>query len=248
MKNLSILILILGLASCSVKSTSSKTSSSTSNPSTTNPGDTGGGGSGGGGGGSGGDGVTSCDGVARSGATLCYYKNIPTIIASGGTYGQTWWSSSQFITDSGNSPSQFSTDATFNVRIIPRSSTASTTSTFGKSCSTYMTYATKLQVQLMLRKNGTSLGEVATLDAAINSASKVWRFTVPATSEPLILEVVNVLSDSRCTGFYGSKPSGCSTNPYKDIPINQKGPTECVAFDIQYSTDETYDLPGSSAN
>jgi hypothetical protein len=108
--------------------------------------------------------------------------------------------------------------------------------------------ATKLKVQLMLHKSGVSVGEVATLTSSLNTPSNVWHFTIPATSTPLILEVINVNSDSRCTGIYGSKPTSCTTNPYLDIPINNDGPTECVAFDIQYSTDQTYDLPGTTAN
>ena len=193
--------------------------------------------------------TVDCDGVARNGMTHCYYKNIPTVFASGGIYGQTWWSSTSFIAGSGNSPGQFSTDATFNVRIIPRTPVANSTSTFNKVCSPYRMYATQLQVKLMLHKNGVSVGEVATLNSTIGVPSKVWHFTnLPATSDPLILEVVNVNSDSRCTGFYGSKPASCTSSPYLDIPINTVGPTECVAFDIQYSTDSTYDLPGASAN
>lgn len=238
------IFLIIALTACTVKSTNTKNSASTS------PVGSGGGGTGGGGGG----GTTTpggiaCDGINNNtGATQCYYKNIPTIQASGGPYGQLWWSSTNFIATSGNSPYQFSTDAVFNVRIIPRSPTAGALSTFNKSCSSYMMYATKLKVQLMMHKNGVSLGEIATLTSPLNTPSNVWHFTVPVTSQPLILEVINVQSDSRCSGFYGSKPSSCTTNPYLDIPINNNGPTECVAFDIQYSTDNTYDLPGSPAN
>ena len=244
--NLCTVLFILGvLTSCTVKTTDSSSTSSGTSPISSGGGGTGGGGTGGGGTGGGG---ISCDGVARSGVTKCYYKNIPTVIASGGTYGQSWWSSTNYVVATGADPKIFSTDATFNVRIIPRTPTTGSTSTFGKSCSTYMNYATKLKVQLMLHRNGVSVGEVATLTAPIDTASTVWHFTVPASSDPLVLEVVNVLSDSRCSGYYGSKLSTCSTNPYYDIPINTKGPTECVAFDIQFSTDETYDLPGSSAN
>jgi hypothetical protein len=250
--NLCTVLLITGiLASCSVKTTdtASSTSSGTS-PISTGGGSTGGGGNtGGGGGNTGGGGSTiSCDGVARAGVTKCYFKNIPTITASGGTFGQSWWSSTSYVAATGSDPKVFSTDATFNVRIIPRVATTGSTSTFGKSCSTYMNYATKLKVQLMLHRNGVSVGEIATLTADMDIPSKVWHFTVPASSDPLVLEVVNVLSDSRCSGKYGTKLSTCSTNPYYDIPINTKGPTECVAFDLQFSTDETYDLPGASAN
>lgn len=191
---------------------------------------------------------TSCNGIYRDGVTKCYYRNIPSIIASGGTYGQTWWSSTNFVASSGVSPAQFSTDATFNVRIVPRIPSSTDTSTFGKACSQWMTNASKLKVQLMLHKNGVSVGEVATLTSSIDTPSKVWHFQVPVTADPLVLEVVNVLSDSRCSGKYGSIPTSCKTNVYMDIPVNTKGPTECVAFDIHMSTDETYDLPGESAN
>ncbi len=234
------------ISACTVKQTSSKTTSSTSTstsgtsgsttttttpPTTTTT-----------------TGGISCDGVYHDGATRCYYKNIPTIMASGGTSGQTWWSSTNFIASSGNSPNQFSSDATFNVRIIPRTPVANATSTFGKVCSASRMYATKVKVQLMLHKSGVSVGETATLSSTIGAASNVYHFSVPATSAPLVLEVVNVQSDSRCTGMYGTNLSGCATNPYYDIPINTAGPTECVGFDIQYSTDETYDLPGTAAN
>lgn len=263
MKNyykISMVVLIMsGLSACSVKTTASKSavSSSTSgSTANTNPGTTTCTTTGStttcttiGTGTTTGTSVSGCDGVSRNGASRCYYKNIPTVLASGGTYGQTWWSSTNFISTTGNSPGQFSTDASFNVRIIPRTPTANSTSTFGKTCSPYRMYATKLKVQLMIHKSGVSVGEVATLTAPINTASNVWHFTVPSgTTDPLVLEVINVSSDSRCTGFYGSNPSSCTSNPYLDIPINTAGPTECVAFDIQYSTDETYDLPGSSAN
>ncbi len=103
----------------------------------------------------------------------------------------------------------------------------------------------------MMHISGVSVGEVATLTAPLDTASGVWHFTVPATSNPLILEVINVESDSRCSGFYGSKPTDCATNPYRDIPMpipDNNNLRECVAFDIQYSTDSTYDLPGPSAN
>ena len=239
-KNVVIVLALSSLMACSVKSSHSNKPPVADNlPSSVSPVA----------GSSSGTSAPSCDGVVRDGVTHCYYKNISTLFASGGNLGQSWWSSTSFIASSGNSPNQFSTDATFNVRIIPRAPVANATSTFGKTCSPYRMYATKLQVQLMLHKNGVSVGEVATLNSTIGSPSNVWHFTnLPRTSDPLILEVVNVQSDSRCTGFYGEKPSSCTSTPYLDIPINTTGPTECVAFDIQYSTDSTYDLPGASAN
>lgn len=191
---------------------------------------------------------TGCDGVARSGASICYYKNIPTVQVSGGVYGQSYWRSSSL--SSSISQNQFRTDGTFNVRIIARSP-QSGTSTFGRSCSPYMLNSTKLRVKIQLHKQGVSLGEEATLTSDIGTPSAVWRFTPPGgTTDPYVLEVVNVESNARCTGAYGTALASCSTNPYYGIPVqtNTAYSTECAAFDIQFATDDTYDLPGARAN
>jgi hypothetical protein len=184
--------------------------------------------------------VSGCDGIARSGATSCYYQNIPTVQVSGGLPGQTYWSSVNL--PSAISQNQFATDATFNVRIIPRVADPNVLSASGKTCSPFtINNSKKLQVKLMLRKQGTSLGPVVTLSADRDVASSKGMFTVPGgTTTPYILEVVSVMSDTRCTWAGGSSTLYC---PYADIPVNNLGPTECVAFDIQFSTDYTYDLP-----
>lgn len=201
----------------------------------------------------------TCDGVYHDGATRCYYKNIPTIQVMGATTtavanGTPYWSSSNWIaSNSGISPNQFATDATFNVRIIPRFPSsgvaASNPAVSGKSCSPFSPTTDtfkKLYVQLRLRTQNSTGGDIATLTSTLDTPSNVWHFTVPASSQPLVLEVVNVMADIRCN-WSGGK-SYC---PYADIPLNSpttKAATECVAFDLQYSTDETYDLPGVSAN
>jgi hypothetical protein len=181
-----------------------------------------------------------CDGVARGTATTCYYKNIPTVQVSGGVPGQTYWSSVNLPTSI--SQNQFVTDGTFNVRIIARTALASVLSSSGKICSPFMVgNSKKLKVQLMLRKQGVGLGEVQTLTSSNDTPSAVAHFTPPGgTTQPYILEVTSVLSDTRCTWAGGSNNLYC---PYADIPINTLGPTECEAFDIQFSTDNTYDLP-----
>jgi hypothetical protein len=244
-----VLLLMSALTSCSVKSTSSKVSTSTSTSATGTSPTTGSTGSSGTGGSSGSDtSNVTCQEIVDG---KCYRK-VSNIQASGGSYGQTWWSSTNY-TASGSalSPNLFATDAVFNVRIIPRSPTANATSTFNRVCSPYMMYATKVKVQFMLHKQGVTVGDVGTVFAPLNSTSGIYKFAVPASSEPLVLEVVNVQSDSRCASksgsttqsYYGTIPSSCSSNPYLDIPINGGSyPTECVAFDILYSTDETWSI------
>jgi len=251
---ISALVMMTMLVSCSVKSTSSKITTTTTT--STSPIGTGTGSENGNGTGNGGTSVSGCDGVSRDGATRCYYKNIPTIQVMGATSAATsngtpYWSSSTITSNgTGISPNQFATDGTFNIRIIPRLANATTAasnpSVAGKTCSPFMNNAKKLYVQIRLRQQGASTGEIATLSAAIDAASNVWHFSPPASATPLVLEVINVMSDIRC-----NLSGGKYYCPYADIPLNSPTmtyPTECVAFDLQYSTDETYDLPGSPAN
>jgi hypothetical protein len=199
----------------------------------------------------------ACDGVFHDGATRCYYKNIPTIQVMGATTAATsagapYWSSAT-LTSSGTgiSPNQFATDRTFNVRIIPRKASSTTAAVNqavpGKPCSPYMNNSTKLYVKVRLRQQSASTGEIATLSSSIGTASNVWHFSPPVTAQPLVLEVMSVDADIRCN--LSNKKLYCD---YADIPLSNPTvstvPTECVAFDLQYSTDETYDVPGTSAN
>jgi hypothetical protein len=236
------------LSACSVKSTSSK--SSTTSTSGTSPVN--------GNGSSTTTGGIACDGINNTGATKCYFKNIPTIQAMGVTRensGKTIWSSRSL--DTSIPQNQFTTDEVFNVRIVPRmaikTNQAVNPSVPGKSCNHTMTnIATKLFVQLKLQTKeedlaGSTSGEVATLSAEIGQPSSVWHFSKRVTRSNLVLKVITVLSDSRCNESKGTRY--CD---YADIPLayptDYSKPTECVAFDIQFSTDETYDLPGASAN
>lgn len=248
-----------GLSACSVKSTSSK--SSTTSTSGTSP--VSGNGNGSGTGSSTTTGGITCDGINNTGATKCYFKNIPTIQAMGvppANIGKTIWSSSKHL-DSSIPQNQFATDEVFNVRIVPRmaikTNPAINPSVPGKTCNHTMTnIATKLFVQLKLQTKeedlaGRTSGEVATLSAGIDEPSKVWHFSKRVTRSNLVLKVITVFSDTRCNGYNGK--GYC---PFADIPLTKHPnpiidatyPTECVAFDIQFSTDETYDLPGASAN
>lgn len=240
MKNLkqtSFLILLLAatLASCVQKSGTTKTIYTTvTNPSTTT--------------GSGTGSTTSCsDGVARSGATRCYYKELPTFVFSGsGMQGPIYWSSATDL-PSDFSKYNFVTDATFAVRIKPVIVDGGT-SIQKRRCSQYTkNNFTKLQVKVMLGKesdNGLS-SNIQTLTASVGSYSNTARFTVSrGTNAPYVMSIYSVLSNHRCNALYGSAPTGCPS-AYYDIPVvvNTAYETECVGFELQFATDETYDLP-----
>lgn len=193
--------------------------------------------------------ITGCsDGVARSGATSCYYTNLPRLVFSGENTGtnQIQWSSS---TDRPSyiDPGQFSTDATFSVRIRASALVGTETSRQGRTCAgPFLTPYTKVRAYLQLRKAGASSGEVVEVTSTIGGSANTARFTVPrGTTEPFILDVKGIVSDYRCT--YGSLTADmktrCAAGTYfADIPIST-GPTPCVAFTIEMATDSTYDLP-----
>lgn len=247
-------LLMIAISGCSVKSTNSKTSSSTSSSTSTL-------GSSGSSSGSG-SGSTSnvCDGIPHDGATRCYYKNLPTIQVMGQTTaairnGVPLWNSRSLGTSI--SQGQFNTDARFNIRIVPRmavkTNPAANPSVAGKSCNHLMSsdyIASKLYVQVKIQTlqdytSGSANGQVATMSASIDAPSAVYRFDTSSlpndADHPLVLKVVSVLTDSRCR-----QPNGTNYCPFSDLPLSSPtttAPTECVAFDIQYATDETYDLP-----
>ncbi len=228
-------------AACSVKSTSSKTTTTSSTSASTSTSDTSS------------SGTTT--NVIENGTTDCpvvvegkCYRKVSGIIASGGTAGQSWWSSTSYTASgTGRSPNLFSTDGVFKVRVVARSSSNSFggTSTFGRTCSPIMNNSKKLKVSLMLHMSGVSVGDTAYLESAIDVASPVYSFSPPASASPLVLEVVNVQSDAACSGAYGSVPSGCT---YMKIPVqsNTSYPTECVDFDILYSTDDVWSATPSN--
>ncbi len=239
-----LLITILAISACAEKKTGSTVNQYITNPVTgtgtggVNP-VTGTGGTGA---------LTGCsDAVVRSGATKCYYTNLNKITLSGpGTPGPVYWSSINNL-PTHISPNQFRTDAKFAVRMKPSHPAALSNSLQGRKCSDALaTNFNKLKVYVMLRRSTDTMGgELKELTADVGSYSNTARFTPPGgTTNPYILEVVGVQSDHRCTGKYGTPLSGCSTNPYYDIPVdNNTFPTNCVAFNLEFATDETYDLP-----
>lgn len=232
---------LLIVSACGEKTVSNKSSSSSSSSSSS--GSTTGSGTGSS------TSPSSCDGIPRSGVTSCYYKNLPEVALSGpGTTGITYWSSATDLAGTGISSNQFLTDATFSVRMIPSYITDSRNSKQGRKCSQWTaSNFTKMKLFVMLRKSGVTVGETGELIATAGSNgnwnySNTYRFSVPSgATSPFILEVVGVQTNHRCTGTYGSVPTGCT---YMDIPVNAApNPTECVGFKLQMATDETYDLP-----
>jgi hypothetical protein len=245
-----LLVMLVAFTGCAEKSTGSKvTNNYITNPLT--PGD------------SNGDGIpdtgggttpTGCDGIARgsSAVTDCYYSLDPIIFSgSGRNTGTTYWTSHGA---SGLSQAWFESDGQFTVRIKPLT-TLNLRSKQGRLCSQFTNLNfTRMKVELRLRSAEGAVSNTVTLTSPVGTASAKARFTyLPPTTSPYRLEVLSFLTDHRCGGRYGSnsatQATECSNNGYTDIPVQLQTtthpdpPTECVALQIDFATDTTYDLP-----
>lgn len=173
-------------------------------------------------------------------AAVTFYTNLPILTIQGpGTNGMYWSSATNL--PAYISPNQFRTDAKFSVRIRASRVTGGTALAnsykAAKACSTFTSNNfSKIQAKIMLRRSGDSLGEVVTVTSDVDSVGAAASFTVPGgTTQPYILEVVEVLTDHRC------KQSGGSLYcPYADIPYNSGGPTDCVGLKVEFATDSSY--------
>ncbi len=191
------------------------------------------------GGSNGGD--TDGDGdVDADDGRVTFYTNLPVLTIQGpGTNGMYWSSASNL--PAYISPNQFRTDAKFSVRIraskIVGGTALANSSKPAKACSQFTSNNySKMQAKIMLRRSGDSLGEVVTVTSDVDSVGAAASFSVPGgTTQPYILEVVEVLTDHRC------KQSGGSLYcPYADIPYNSGGPTDCVGLKVEFATDSSY--------
>lgn len=175
---------------------------------------------------------------SSTGTTYTFKTGLPDLIIKGPGTNSLYWSSATNL-PSYIDPESFRADAKFAVRIkvsAVAGGTALANPTYpatNKACSTFTSNSfSKLQVKLMLRKSGVSLGETQTLTASVGATSSIAEFSVPSgSSSPFILEVVEVLSDHRC-----KQSNGSLYCPYADIPYNSGGPTECVGLKIEYAT------------
>lgn len=253
--SLLVILTVVSMVGCIRQATNQR---STSNGITTDDSSVGtiGGGNNSGSGGSGS--VTNCsDGVSRTDATRCYYSLGPLTFNGSGQSGFRYWQSN---TDLSSDFTQdiFRTDMNFRVRIKPVIAD-STYSAQGRRCSQFTKNNwNRLQVKLMLSKTSDSglSTNIKTFTAKVGEFSEAQSFIVPTgATGPLVLSVHSFMSDHRCFHdgskyVYGSLPASDLTRckngtTFYDIPLvtSTANPTECIAFQIDFATDTTYDLP-----
>lgn len=252
---LSILICMLSLTSCLQKTVSSKNSS---NDSTTgfgnqnsgsgerdDDGDFDGGGGSDNGGSDGGNsyGDGSEEGISDSGQDL-NYRTVSNIVVKTPSSGSLFWSSKD-APNLANDQHIFAADQRFNLRIIPRRHPNEGTVAFDNtSCSndSPIDYGA-LSIDVCLRREGGSCINTTRFEnISVNGASKVKEYTPPSSTQPLIVEVTSVEWDYWCAQ---GDDRYCPTGPI-NFGADRMDPSvkDCVRFDIQFSTDETKDLPG----
>lgn len=180
-------------------------------------------------------------GVADAGQTVNYYKlNNPPIVVHGAGTGTVVWSSETDLT-SGIDPYIFRTDSRMNIRVIPRVQSNGVDGR-GNNCNYGALAYTKLNVGVRVRKQGSASGDYYQFqNIRVNGASKTHEFSVPASSYPLVIDILNVQWDYECI-YYAL--DGYENYPYS-CPMANVWQYDCVSFDLQFSTDDTKDIPGT---
>jgi hypothetical protein len=133
----------------------------------------------------------------------------------------------------------FSTDRRFNLRVIPRSGPNQNRKDVKDiECRHANDLYTELELEVCVRGASETCNNFNTVTfngVKVNVASLIKEFPVPVTMDPLVVEVRDISWDYTCKA-YGNDPTYC---PYASV-----WDTQCVRFDIQFSTDETKDIPG----
>ncbi len=244
-----LLLLVVGSA-CAEKSSVKKKQTTDTQPQTPvipNPWD------GGGGGGNNNNGQTGAGegygngseaGISDGGQTTQYYTVSNIVVHGTGNPNRNAPPNGILWSSRVNFPSSdehiFSTNSRFNLRVLPRPGPAQNSNDVrGVSCRYANSIYKKLQIDVCVRSRTGSCNNFNTVtftEVPLNQTSKVKEFTVPVTSDPLVVEIRDVQWDYTCV-YYGENVAGyCPFAPVWD--------TQCVKFDFQFSTDETKDIPG----
>ena len=204
--------------------------------------------------------IDGCDGIARNSATRCYYKNIQRITMNGAgntnqpgstveSLSRVLWSSQNNLP--GYDQESFRSDLEFNLRIKALKPYQNEKSVMNRFCSNNLSQFTRMKVFFMLRNSVKTITPYFSVEAKVDQYSKKVivknEVGLPTGANDKILEVIGIMTDHRC--LLQNPPIGCGDGSYwGDIPLvvssaHPDAPTACASFQIEYSTDSTYDLP-----
>lgn len=142
----------------------------------------------------------------------------------------TAWNSASW---SGNA--ELSTDSELNIRVVPRPAPSQGTATTngGGTCGYIGMPYTTLSMTVEIKPSATSSAYASfTFERIpVNKPSYPYHFPVPpGITGPVVVQVTNIKWDCPVAG-------NCGTDPTR--PMEAVWHTECVAFDVQFSTDNT---------
>lgn len=188
-------------------------------------------------------GSANAPGTPDAGQTIEYYKlNSPEIVAHGATAGTIVFSSASDLPGNYNQ-NIFYSDSRFNLRVIPKYQNKGVDSR-GIPCAYSPQPFTKMNIGVVVRSQQSNPGVGAYYqfkDVPVNCPSRVHEYQIPATSTPLVIEVMNVEWDYSCLSYaqqgYPNVPGVC---PYDNV-----WQTECYKLEIQFATDTTTNIPGT---
>ena len=181
-------------------------------------------------------------GISTHGQTTNYYT-LPSydVIMHGAEQGKVVFNSQLHL--SGYNKNIFKTDSRFNLRVIPRQIGKGTDSK-GNACTKQQAAQefSMMNVGILIRSASSASGVGPNYhyfqDIPVDCASEVYEFDVPATSDALVIEVLNVTNDQDCLE---DQSRGITSG--RNCPYTEVGVMECYALDIQFSTDSTKDIP-----
>ena len=179
------------------------------------------------------------EGISTDGQSINYYT-IPyhDVIMHGATAGNVVFNTQLDL--SGYNENIFKTDGRFNLRVIPRQIGKGTDSR-GNTCTKQKAAQefSMMNVGIRVRASNASTGYFNLFrDIPVDCASEVHEFEIPVTSYPLVIEVLDVTNDQDCLE---DQSRGITSG--RNCPYTEVGSMECFALEIQFSTDNTKDIP-----
>jgi hypothetical protein len=173
------------------------------------------------------------------------YYNLDITAHGLGKGGVVWSSETAPDFQSSDAQNIFVTDSRFNIRVLAHPSPGKTTDSYNKSCVYDALNYSKLKLKIGVRTQGSSsYSDTFTFEnVLVDSCSEVHEFSVPQTSDPLVIEVLDAEFDYTCqvyvnSGYDEDDPDLASYCPYWHVPK-----LDCFQIGIQLSTDYTRDIP-----
>lgn len=171
------------------------------------------------------------------------YITISPIIGKGKNSGVVQWSSKDDPNFQRSGDQEiFLTDSRLNIRVLanPSPGQGQTTST-REECRMMPINYQKLQIKVGVKIAGAYGYQSMHIfdDIDVNGCSEVHEFSIPQTSSPLIIEILEAKWDYSCT--YAKDVNDSNSEVY--CPFSFVWENDCFSVGLQIATDHTKDIP-----